>query len=325
MKIRFAADVLARPSTSGRELYAIAACFDCGQHQWEIDDLDALLGSAWMRGLPTWDALDELAEKSYRAAIDEPALHPPRWLVVVTDAAPGVTERVVYCDPGEARRLATNPLRVILENATSDGGFVRSVAATYAATAVTTAIAKGWLVFDQAGGSGEFVKRATALLALSVPPLRILCLMDSDRLVPGPLPPTVAKRCSELTALGVDSFVLHKREVENYLPPSAIDRDRTRSVYVSWLRLTPVQQDHYDMKYGFREDPKTGEASLLAEQEGLFADVSQWHRRRLIGGFGKAVGECFDGEPLDAKELEARCESKPGELRELVSWLEAAL
>ena len=325
MKFRFAADVLARPSTSGRELYEIAGGFDRGQHQWEIDDLDALLGSAWMRGLPTWDALNELAEKSYRAAIDEPELHPPRWLVVVTDAAPGLTERVVHCDPSEARRLATNPLRVILENATSDGDFVRSIAATYAATAVTSAIERGWLVFDQAGGCGEFVKRATALLAQQVPAVRLLCLMDSDRLTPGPLPKTTAARCAELNSLGVVAFVLGKREVENYLPPSKLDSKQRHAVYVSWLKLNREQQDHYDMKHGFDTDPATGKASVLPEQRALFADVSEWHRGRLLGGFGKAIGERFDGTALNLDELEFCCRTEPDELRRLLEWLEAAL
>lgn len=325
MKVRFAADVLAAPGASGRDLNAIAECFDCGQHDWDIDDLDALLASPWMKDRASWDCRDELAEKAYRAAIDAPTPGPRTWLIVVTDEAPSVSERVVRCAPAEARRLATNALRVILENATSDGGFVRSLAATFAATTVTTAIERGWLVFDQAGGSGEFVKRATALLAQAIPAARLLCLMDSDRLVPGPLPVKVEARRSDLAGLGVDSFVLHKREVENYLPPSAVDRDRRRSVYVSWLTLTPAQRDHFDMKHGFAIAPTTGEVIVPPGQESLFANVSGWHRERLVGGFGKAVGEAFDGTRFDVAELEAGCETKPGELRSLVEWLEAAL
>ena len=325
MKVAFAADVLAEPGRHGKDLNAIAERFDCGQHDWEIDDLAVLMASQWMRDRASWDSLDELAEKTFRTAIDSPKRTVAQFTVVVTLAAPKEVGRTLVRSPEEARRLVTGPLRLILENATSDGDFVRSIATTWSSSLVTNAVDRGWLVFEQAGGSGEFVKRATALLGQQVPSVRILCLMDSDRLTVGPLPVATVKRCQELDGLGVAHFVLHKREVENYLPSSRLDGDRTRGVYVSWLTLTRVQRDYFDMKLGFAEDPETHNAVVPEGQRMLFAGVSAWHLRRMIGGFGRKIGEAFDGRPLDREELDACCATKPTELRNLLEWLEAAL
>ena len=325
MRVRFAEEVLAAPDRYGKDLNAIADRLGCGQHEWEIDDLDALLGSAWMLGRPDWDSLDELATKSFRASVDSPARAISPYTVVVTLVGQGGEGRILRHQPADARRILTSALRLILENATSDGDFVRSVAATWKHSAVNDAIAGGWLVFEQAGGSGEFVKRATAFFAQQVPAVRLLCLMDSDRLTPGPLPKTTAARCAELNSLGVVAFVLGKREVENYLPPSKLDSKQRHAVYVSWLTLNREQQDHYDMKHGFDTDPATGKASVLPEQRALFADVSEWHRGRLLGGFGKAIGDRFDGTALNLDELEFCCRTEPDELRRLLQWLEAAL
>lgn len=149
--------------------------------------------------------------------------------------------------------------------------------------------------------------------------------MDSDRLSPGPLPSNTNERIGELRQMGTFPVVLHKREVENYLPGSLLDSKRTHEVYVSWRSLSPEQQDHYDMKHGFSRDPATGEAILAEAQRTLFAGANPWHLKRLIGGFGKSIGERFEGAQLDRAELEAVCTTHPGELERLLQTLEDLL
>lgn len=327
MRVSFSDEVLAIPELYGRDLNAIAERLEDGQHEWDIDDLDALQRSRWICERPRWDSdsLGELAAKAYRASVDAPNTSTQPWVIAVVIATSNQAGRHLDCTPAQARQILTSALRLVLENATSDGAFVRSIAATWDRRMVATAIERGWLVFEQAGGSGEFVKRATALLGQQVPAVRLLCMMDSDRLVRGPVPDATEARCKQLAALGVESFVLHKREVENYLPPSKLDGDKTRSVYVSWLTLNSEQRDYFDMKLGFKKDPVTSSAIVPTEQRALFAGLSAWHLTRLIGGFGRAIGEGFDGSALESTELEDRCATDPGELRRLLDWLEAAL
>lgn len=335
MRVQLDRAVLDEPHRFGRDISAIIDCCQRGQHRWVIDDLDAVLGSAWIQGAARWDSSKELAEKTFRAAIDEPSGGVRQRLVIVAAAAPqdvpagtpgvaGVVG-VLTCSVEDARRILADPLYLVLENATSDWCFVRSLVSTYERTRLAHAINRYWLVPDQAGGSGELVKRAQGLLEQGKAAWRIVVLMDSDRLAPGALPPSVAQRIKALAKLGVSVITLHKREVENYLPSTLLDGKRTHDVYVSWLSLSREQQDHYDLKHGFACDAVTGEAVMDHAQLGLFGGFNPWHLKRLIGGFGKTIGERFTGEKLDRAELEAVCATCPGELEQLLGILEELL
>lgn len=249
-----------------------------------------------------WDSSRELAEKTFRAAIDEPSGGVQQRLVVVVAAAPAgviAVAGVLTCSVEDTRRILAQPLYLVLENATSDWCFVRSLVTTFERTRLAHAIDRHWLVPDQAGGSGELVKRARGLIEQGKAAWRIVVLMDSDRLAPGVLPPAVAQRLEALNELGASAIILHKREVENYLPGSLLDGSRTHDAYVSWLSLSRDQQDHYDMKYGFARDRVTGEVVVHDAHLGLFDGVNPWHLKRLIGGFGKLIGERFTGAKLD--------------------------
>lgn len=326
MRVQLDPDVLADPGRFGRDVSAILDRCDRGQHQWVIDDLDEVLSSAWMRAAASWDK--ELAEKTFRAAVDEPLRGVHARLLVVAAAAlasPPAVAGVVRCSAADARQILSHPLYLVVENATSDWRFVRAIVATFARTRLAHAIERDWLVPDQAGGSGELSKRAAALAAMSKSAWRIVVLMDSDRLVPGPLPDAVARRIATLNQLGASVITLHKREVENYLPGSLLSRPETHDAYVSWLHLSREQQDHYDVKYGFAGDKTTGEPVVSDEQSALFGGANPWHLKRLIGGFGKKIGEQFIGAALDRDELTAVCETCPGELERLLDTLEELL
>lgn len=340
MRVQIDRAVLDDPHRFGRDISAIIDCCERGKHHWVVDDLDAVLGSAWIQGAARWDSSRDLAEKTFRAAIDEPSGGVrQRLVVVVAVAPPGATAvagatvgagtigvaGALTCRIEDARRILEDPLYLVLENATSDWCFVRSLVTTYERTSLAHAIDRYWLVPDQAGGSGELVKRARGLIEQGKAAWRIVVLMDSDRLAPGALPPSVAQRIEALNQIGASVITLHKREVENYLPGSLLDGRRIRDVYVSWLSLSREQQDHYDLKHGFARHGVTGEAIVDDAHLGLFDGASPWHLKRLIGGFGKTIGERFTGARLDRAELEAVCATCPGELERLLETLEELL
>lgn len=327
MRVRFERDVLDAPDRFGRDANAIIDTCATGQHSWVIDDLDDVLTSSLVRDCPSWDPLATLAEKTWRAAIDEPTTAAHQRLVVVKPAGTGVARvaGTIVCTAASARQLLARPLYLVLENATSDWSFVRALVKSYRRTALDQAIANHWIVPDQAGGSGEFVKRVRGLIEQGIESLRIVALMDSDRLAPGALPPAVDTRVKALEGMGATVIVLHKREVENYLPTALLDGKATNAVRVSWLALTRVQQDHYDMKFGFATDSATSAAAIPLEQKALFAGSNPWHLDRLIGGFGKRIGDRFENAHLDLDDLAVVCATCPDELAHVLDVLEAAL
>lgn len=321
MRVQLDPSVLADPARFGRDVSAIIDCCERGQHRWVIDDVDAVLDSAWIQGAARWDNSKELAEKTFRAAIDEsPDRERPR-LVVLVAGAPAVAG-VISCSASDARRILERPLYLVVENATSDWCFVRALVAAFDRLRIAQAIERHWLVPDQAGGSGELVKRARALVDQGNEARRIVVLMDSDRLTRGPWPDAVESRVKALKALGVSVIALHKREVENYLPGSLLDAPRTHHAYVSWCSLSREQQDYYDMKHGFGSDKTTGSAAVEAVQRALFARTNPWHLNRLVGGFGQKIGERFADARLDRAELDAVCTTCPGELERILDTLE---
>lgn len=326
MRVQFDPAVLAAPERFGRDVSAILDRCEQGQHQWLIDDLDEMSSSAWFQAAANWD--QELAEKTFRSAIDEPVGLGRAHLVLVVATAPTtptVIAGMIHCSAMDARRILARPLCLVVENATSDWGFVRTVAVTFNRTRLAQAIERHWLVPDHAGGSGELVKRVHALIAQGNVAWRIVVLMDSDRLAPGRLPSFVKERIDELKALGASVVPLHKREVENYLPGSLLDHERTHDAYVSWLHLSREQQDYYDMKHGFARNDATDDAVVGDDHNGLFDGTNPWHLRRLIGGFGRKIGERFTGAPIDRDELIAVCKTCPGELEQLLDLLEELL
>lgn len=290
-------EVLNAPQRFGHDISAILERCNLGQHQWVIDDLDVVLQSSWMQGRARWDATEELAEKTYRAQLDEPVSAAPKRLLVVS-LAPGAAERsseaIKVEAPPRARQILEQALFLLLENGTADWRFLDAMSRTYTRREILDAFEERWLLPEHAGGKGELRKRCDELIRRGVPPWRIVVLMDSDRLAPGPLPEENEKKRIQLEELGAKVLVLFKREAENYLPPSLLYGKPHREVRSSLSTLTRTQQDHYDM-------------------------------RRLAGGFGSSIGDRFQGAVIDRWEMDHVCATCPGELEALFVVIEGML
>lgn len=325
MRVRIEAEVLADPTQFGRDIGAILERCILGQHRWVIDNLEDVLSSSWMKSCPSWMLTPELAMKAFDEQIYEPTSTPRERLLIVSLAPQvrGSAQDKVETPPS-ARKLLEQAVQLLLENSTADWHFVRAIARIYSREELRQAIDKKWIVPAHAGGKGEFRKRFDELTDRGVPPWRIAVLMDSDRLVPGPLPAESEKKRKQLEELGVKVFSLHKREAENYLPPPLLDSDGRRETYVSFLALSREQQDHFDMKEGFKKN-KRGEIEPRAEQASLFGNVTAWHKKRLAGGFGSSIGDRFKDATIAREEMDEVCSTRPGELEEILLKLEEML
>ena len=332
MRVQIHPTVMSQPERHGRDLNAIVDTFDTGQHAWVIDDLDVITSSRWVSERASWDSLlTELAEKMYRTAIDEvdSLSSRQRLLIVSLEAEVGAfatpNGAAFYAAPASAREILAKPAYLVLESATSDWHFLSAMARVFACDSLMQAIDRAWLVPEHGGGSGDFLKRIDGLLERGIVKERIIALTDSDRLAPGPLPEKVAGMVDNITSRGATVIVLFKREIENYLPDTALDGKRTHDARVSFLELTRIQRDHFDMKSGFKADKNTGQISLLPEQHELFANTNPWHLGRLKGGFGAHIGDQFKKSEISREEMIAVCETCPGEIERILRTIEEVL
>ena len=310
----------------GRDVAAILERCDRGQHRWVIDDLEAVLSSSWMKSCPPWLLARELAMKAFDEEIYEPTTTQRARLLVVSPVpqAMGSAQDKVET-PDRAREILEHAMQLLLENSAADWHFLCAIAKTYPRTFLLQAIEMKWLVPAHAGGKGELRKRFDELTNRGVPPWRIAVLMDSDRLKPGPLPKDNESIRKQLEDLGARVFPLFKREAENYLPPSLLSKQAAHhDTHSSFLHLSPEQQDYYDMKRGFKR-AASGKAGLSASEKELFAKKNPWHLNRLVGGFGKSIGDLFKDAEIDREEMDQVCSTRPGELEGILLALEEML
>ena len=324
MRVSIDMSVLDDP-TSFDLLDDIARLLQTGQHQWAIDetDVEAIESCAWLMTEPESRAgrrHRELFEKTAKQAIEHggAALQELRS----TDPSPRAHSISVVIgssdgvEPKEARSLLQRPAYLLVEDDESDRRFLLCLIIAFEREELLTALDNGWLEVVHCGGKGGMHKRAERLLDVpGVMPARLRVLLDSDRLFPGHDSDAmeIARR---LEGLGLSVHVLHKRESENYLPFAVLELVRQAKAYRTFRdRLTPEQQDHFDMKKGFgrsrssasRGRARQGEPVVPELQSALFGSVPKGVLSNLVGGFGGGCGKLFGRPEITREGLEARC------------------
>jgi hypothetical protein len=221
----------------------------------------------------------------------------------------------------------TQPAVVIVENATSDGLFIRAVFQAFQRGELLAAIEQSWLVVRQSGGGGEFTKVASDTAEQFRVVVRVCGFLDSDRLIPGSRTQAHDK-AEEAREIGIDVHVLELREAENYIPPSVLRGDdsttRRRQTAEAFAQLTPEQRGHFDMKRGFKN--KKGETAIPPEQQTLYASLGDELVEELADGFGGGILRWLAGaEDLTAEDF---AEVGPGvvdEIRELIRMIDEVI
>lgn len=323
MKVSLDLSVLC--DTSGFDfLDELAGLLQTGRHRWIFDeaDLEAIEASPWLTAEPDSRAgrrHQELFRKTAKAAIEsrgaearEPHSSDPASQAHALTIAVGGADGVSLSD-GLAQLQC--PAELFVEDDISDRRFIRTLVKVFERGELRQAINEGWMVITHCGGKGGIVPRAERLLGDTVArPDRVATLLDSDRAHPDHRSSSfdIAERLEEI---GIRVIVLAKREAENYLPLAALDLARQKSTYRAFRdRLTPTQQDHFDMKGGFvsvtatdargrkRTRPKVPRA-----HGGLYDDLPEGVCANLVGGFGDHCGQLFERAEVTREGLEARC------------------
>lgn len=258
-------------------LYDLLRCFTEGRHDWVAD---ALVVVAVETFLP--DHLPKLAG-TYVALARKAAVTAQAWTGTSqhTDVV-----RVSRADLVEHAADLCQRAVLVVENQENDGYFLETIAYVLGEQRIIRAIEERWVDIENGGGS-DLVKVAMKAAGRFRRVVRVVAVLDSDRLIPRQRTGNHDK-ADKLQGMKVASHVLTRREAENYVPHRVladIGRRGEASRRLTLLkRLTPEQRDHYDMKYGFRKVEKSAEA-LRAYQE-LFDALDQDMRAGLHDGFG---------------------------------------
>jgi hypothetical protein len=216
----------------------------------------------------------------------------------------------------------------MVEDRVSDRHFLLKMATDDQRDALLASEANGSLVFFHGGGISSMPREIDGWLAEGPHgTLRKWVLFDSDALRPREPSEQSQVLRSKCLEANVSHHQLRRRNIENYIPPSALsywafslgDKRRRAKQFNAFISLTSDQRAHYNMKDGFRGDSKR-----LGKNAGnLFSDVSGAHRASLDGGFGRDIGEMFSTAIV--KETHLRRDLSWDELNPVVTDLIALL
>lgn len=328
MRITLLLDVLEDPS-SWRTVERIIDAFLEKRHLWDEGNQEQLVNSPWfteetedLKRLSVRESLTKLYTESIYPSSDSSRLM--HGISVVITWQPNVTRAF---SPEEAKRLIESPAYVVVEDATSDGTFLRSMMRALERKELAQALERQWWEIEHAGGKGGVEKRVDDLIKYKrIPANRILVITDSDRLFSCQATETARTISKCKTNHNVTVLLLHKRESENYLPVNILQKVRQKHTYRAFLELNQEQRDYYDMKNGFEEDER-GDAIIPQQQQELFGKLRKPVLRALCKGFGPNVYKLFDfpDHPLDKYSVEQTCTTCPLEIDGILDQIERIL
>jgi hypothetical protein len=233
------------------KLDAILKRVEDGVHELEIRDADVLEVSAWYGTCRPERQM--LLKKCAQASLFQSGRMRGPHLRRIEVPGQFTVEQAVD--------LAYTSLRVLLENANSDGALVKFALRAYGsiqtwnlcyeelALSVPPAVEVG-----SRGGSGELkkliVQRYDEAIARGIPP-RLVVMMDSDGEWVGDIKEHAQAIKDECTARGISCAPLSKRMAENYVPESVWvawyanpKQNGIRRAIQALVRLTDAQLDY---------------------------------------------------------------------------------
>ena len=234
----------------------------------------------------------------------------------------------------DAVDLASRPFRILLENAASDGLFLRAMLTPDERAWFDKLVKREWLLLETTGGVTELKKRVDWALEEESRLLRIAALFDGDAVEPPRTNPESKKDfrarlhpnsravldACELARFGDSAAFPHhvtrRRSIENYIPVSALERwvkrvdSHEREAAKKRVRaLNSFLHKHwFNMKEGHRGDRKrTPPISWLPPDKGS----------RLEEGFNAQIAMCF----ADVSNAELQADGSFDELRSFIHSL----
>ncbi|WP_422771853.1 hypothetical protein ACN28C_01655 [Plantactinospora sp. WMMC1484] len=260
-------------------LYDLLRCFAEERHEWVVADVAvvAAVRDFVPRHLP------QLAD-TYVALAEDAAVAVNAW----TGTTQATTDPIAVsrADLADYAEDLCQRAVIVVENQESDGYFLETVAYVLNHQRILTALRNRWVEIGHGGGS-DLVKAALAAGNRFRRVIRVVAVLDSDRLIPRQRTGSHDK-ATTLQELDIGVHVLVRREAENYVPDrvlAGIGQLAEASARLDRLKhLTPEQRGHYDMKHGFSRLHRSAEVTGAHQQ--LFPDLDHRTRSALHDGFG---------------------------------------
>lgn len=280
------------------------------QDEAKRDDLDYLLDTLVRRRhtmlldeLPDTSHMKQttarIIEDSYAASlIDNTA---PHGCEVVTDAS-DIHDQKIF-SVSEAVTYLCLPLEIVIENGTNDAPFVRAIIREYTRYGKSDFPDILRLRFGNAGGCGNVQSHITGVLEQHNNRdkfLRHYVILDGDKRYPTQIVTKHDNLIDFLDAHSIKYHILHKRNMENYLPIDSFP-EKEKKNNKRWLDafkfLTPEQRDHINIAGGFigdltketvkllKPDHSNLRALLPQEQQLFYATVSDTNFKILSTGY----------------------------------------
>jgi hypothetical protein len=296
-----------------------------GWHRIVFEDEDSGPVQSWLGGLEMGhqEKWIELIREGYFLEAREPA----RYELCVTGQATRWAENPPKATPKDAAKFLSRSFCILLEDAISDRNFLLKMATKEQREAILEREAAGGLTFTHGGGISSMPRTIESWTGEGPHGhLRRWVLFDSDAL--RPTEPSDQSETLKLNciAAAVPYHQLRRRNIENYIPPFALngwafssgDRARRR-VFRAFVSLSAAQRAHYNMKEGLR-----GDVARRGKTAGnLFDDVSDFDKASLASGFGRGIGDLFSTDAVGEEHL--RRDGSWDEMNAVVTELVAIL
>jgi hypothetical protein len=290
-------------------------CFSAGRHDWVADTGTVeVVKRYFATHAPTMaDTCVSLARKGTVAAA---------WRGSV---ATEHTVTIKCADLVDCTQDLCAPAVLVVEDAESDGAFVRSVLAGLTSARLQRALSNDWLRIEHGGGE-RTVRVAMSARSRFRKTVRVLVLLDSDRLLPDQR--TAAHdKANELVKQGIVVHVLELREAENYTPYrvlATIGKRPAAAQKVALLRkMSSAQRGFFDMKNGF--GPTNGQPVIQPGQRTLYQGLPHYVVSGLRGGFGKDILRRMERHTLSEHDFASLGDGVLVELKRLLATLNALI
>jgi hypothetical protein len=217
--------------------------------------------------------------------------------------------------PLKAIALLAQPLQIIVEDETSDGGFLLWMARLLGKDSIRAAYRAGRVSFRHAGGKRQMLKSARAM-TFGVWPrdgrpimpmkLRSCAILDSDSHFAGDDRNATIK--SQLEPHVGFVHILEGRTIENYVPRKHAE-DRLRGAgpaVAAYFSLSEEQRRYFPLKTGFRDEATPPQPQSMSDfkadnrwhpkEKMLFDGISDTNWQRFSGGFGDSLAAVYQEE-----------------------------
>lgn len=322
MRVRLSHDLFPDPPSSVH-LHAIAALALDGRHRLWVEDDTSPEFATWFNGLSQQqqDEWQLIIDEGYGLEAREPALRD----VVITRANAADWQATPPRLPlADALTYLAAPFRALLEDWSSDHGFLMAVALPEERRLLESLTAKGALVFENGGGITNMPRKVAAIAGTPGGALRLWVMFDGDAMQPNVWSADAARLFSVCEEHQVPRKRLTRRCIENYLPletlhewadrPGAGRTEKIRS-YRAFVRLEARQRNHFNMKDGFDQDAKRTDATA----GDLYEGIQEHDRRFLAKGFGGDIAKLF--VDIGVNEAQLTADGSWDELSEMVGTL----